>query len=636
MAILSRPSLRGPVRRNPDSRSESHGRPPMKKQRTLEDYGVRRRRSSPDCLDTTATQDMNAAEKARSNPPLKPARPRSATKRARRHSSSSVDSIASATQLKTPNHSHISGNGSARNVRVPDRNTPSVLQRLLDDRDSPDPLDTISPAPTTPISRPRSLASTNASESENKPSTSTATTNTNQKDDSDPTTEPSDVVKDEKSGEEGRKAEQPTVKSPAAATRSQQKRKSEIAETEQPVSVPAPTGTERRSLRSADTGSRCKSELAQYFYNYEQIISLQNPKPDAVETLAANTSITIVDDLSETLPFPKPDPNPFGNPLEKLYDCEPISLPKITLLSSESDPLSEELYFKSHRRFERQEKQLRNIERDRAQHEKQQLDRLLEELRGQDWLRVMGLTGVHENEKKPYEPKRDILIQELVALLNKFQAWKDEEKRRKLAKEKTTSAVDAETESRRSRKRSRPAEEATEESSLSPELATPSTPDPSDVDALAARQLHQEARSASDSAAKSRRKSISGPRKSKPKGPDEDEQTKTTDKKGSQKRPKIQDIPEPSPIPPEPVPFLLPPLDDKPFTSFFSDPHERETALSAINGNREERTHLILAFGQPLGEVEEREFQPPDEFITEEAIQSSRRQRRLLKRRSHG
>ncbi|KAJ5708449.1 hypothetical protein N7488_008250 [Penicillium malachiteum] len=634
MAILSRPSLRGPVRRNPDSRSESHGRPPMKKQRTLEDFGVRRRRSSPDCLDTTATQDMNAVDKARSIPPLKPARPRSATKRARRHSSS-VDSIASATQLKTPNHTHINGNGSARNVRVPDRNTPSALQRLLDDRDSPDPLDTISPAPTTPISRPRSLASTNASESENKPSNSTATTNTTQKDDPDPITEPSDVVKAEKSGE-GLKAEQPTVTSPAATTRSQQKRKSEIVELEQPspAPTPAPTGTERRSLRSADTGSRCKSELAQYFYNYEQIISLQNPKPDAVETLAANTSITIVDDLSETLPFPKPDPSPFGNPLEKLYDCEPISLPRVTRHSSENDPLSEELYFKSHRRFERQEKQLRNIERDRAQHEKQQLDRLLEELRGQDWLRVMGLTGVHENEKKLYEPKRDILIQELVALLNKFQAWKDEEKRRKIAKEKTAPTGDAEAESRRSRKRSRPAEETTEESSLSPQLATPSTPDPSDVDALAARQLHQEARSASDSAAKSRRKSISGPRKSKPKA-DEDEQTKTTDKKGAQKRQKTQE-PEPSPIPPDPVPFLLPPIDDKPFTSFFSDPQERETALSAINGNREERNDLILAFGQPLGDVEEREFQPPDEFITEEAIQSSRRQRRLLKRRSHG
>lgn len=39
------------------------------------------------------------------------------------------------------------------------------------------------------------------------------------------------------------------------------------------------TRSGRRSLRSTDTGSRCKSELAQYFHNYEQIISLEAPEP---------------------------------------------------------------------------------------------------------------------------------------------------------------------------------------------------------------------------------------------------------------------------------------------------------------------------------------------------------------------
>lgn len=37
--------------------------------------------------------------------------------------------------------------------------------------------------------------------------------------------------------------------------------------------------TERRSLRSHDGGSRSRSELAQYFPNYEQMISLEPPKP---------------------------------------------------------------------------------------------------------------------------------------------------------------------------------------------------------------------------------------------------------------------------------------------------------------------------------------------------------------------
>lgn len=46
---------------------------------------------------------------------------------------------------------------------------------------------------------------------------------------------------------------------------------------------PTPNGnvvqTERRSLRSHDGGSRSRSELAQYFQNYEQMISLEPPKP---------------------------------------------------------------------------------------------------------------------------------------------------------------------------------------------------------------------------------------------------------------------------------------------------------------------------------------------------------------------
>ena len=99
-------------------------------------------------------------------------------------------------------------------------------------------------------------------------------------------------------------------------------------------------------------------------------------------------------------------------------------------------------------------------------------------------------------------------MEELVALVTKFQAWRDEERKRKLAKDKHLPVADPETDShapaRHSRKRSRPAEEIEEESSSVP--PTPSTPDPSDVDALAARQLHQEARSASVA---KRRKSVS-------------------------------------------------------------------------------------------------------------------------------
>ena len=288
MAILSRLSHRGSVRRNPDSQSGNNGRPPpLKKQRTLEEYGLRRRRSSPDCLDTTTTQDMTPVGKPRSaNPPLKAARPRTATRRARRSSSSSIDSIASETQLKNPNLHNLNGNGSARNPRLPGRNTPSVVQRLRGDRESPDPLDTISPAPPATTTRPRSRASVDAPvlEARTPKTPAASTTRSARQNDPEPKTEPVDEAEEKKTQPE---ADQSSVTSPPVPTRSQPKRKTDIVEPEQsaaaptpaPATAPAPAGTERRSLRSADTGTRCKSELAQYFYNYEQIISLENPKP---------------------------------------------------------------------------------------------------------------------------------------------------------------------------------------------------------------------------------------------------------------------------------------------------------------------------------------------------------------------
>lgn len=51
------------------------------------------------------------------------------------------------------------------------------------------------------------------------------------------------------------------------------------AETGQPASDGTATTAEKRSLRSQAGGSRSKSELAMYFQNYEQMLSLEPPKP---------------------------------------------------------------------------------------------------------------------------------------------------------------------------------------------------------------------------------------------------------------------------------------------------------------------------------------------------------------------
>ena len=99
------------------------------------------------------------------------------------------------------------------------------------------------------------------------------------------------------------------------------------------------------------------------------------------------------------------------------------------------DPLSDALYDKPHKRAERKEKQLRNIEKEHALHEKAELERLLGELRGSEWLRTMGLTAVPEAERKKYMVHRDSFIERGEALLGKFFAWKEQEKELRTKKE---------------------------------------------------------------------------------------------------------------------------------------------------------------------------------------------------------
>ena len=237
------------------------------------------------------------------------------------------------------------------------------------------------------------------------------------------------------------------------------------------------------------------------------------------------------------------------------------------------DPLTDAVYFKAHRRAERQEKQLRNIERERAQHEKVQLERLLDGLKGHDWLRVMGISGITDTEKKAFEPKRDYFIREVSCLIEKFRVWKEEEKRRKAEKEQILMG-----------------EEDEEDESLAAADAASDgdPPDYSDVDAWAARQLHQEAISA------------------------------TGQPKGRNKQHRPTATAPTQPLPPE-----------KPFTSFYSKAYLRE---AAIGKHRRGRTRF--AFGKPLPEIPEQAFSLPSDMLTEDAIAASARSRRRMRRES--
>ncbi|KAF2835479.1 hypothetical protein M501DRAFT_900862, partial [Patellaria atrata CBS 101060] len=243
------------------------------------------------------------------------------------------------------------------------------------------------------------------------------------------------------------------------------------------------------------------------------------------------------------------------------------------------DPLSEGVFFKPHRRAERKEKQLRNIEKERAMHEKVQLERLLDGLLGHDWLRVMGVTGITDGEKKDFEWKRQYFIREVRALVDKFREWKEEEKRIRMGKGTVPSAKDEGDD-----------EEGNEDEHTQDDMTEP--PPSSDVDAWAARQLQQEASRSTSSASVPPNQSRRG------------------------QRMPAHLLPPPTPEP------------DTPFTSFFSKPYIRAAAL----GKHRYGSRTVLAFGLPVPDFEERLFQLPPDYTTPEELRASARRRRILRR----
>jgi hypothetical protein len=257
-----------------------------------------------------------------------------------------------------------------------------------------------------------------------------------------------------------------------------------------------------------------------------------------------------------------------------LYQAQKVDfgfLDKHYKVGQQDDPLPDSYYDVAHKRAERLERSIRNSEKGRAQHEKDQIIRLLEGLQGHDWLKVMGVSGITESKKKDYSSAREYFIKGCLGIIEKFRTWREEEKRRKLEKERALAE----------------AEEAEEDEGEDEEQESDGDPpDYSDVDHAAASQLHQEA------IARSAPHSPSLP-------PD--------------KRPKI---------------MLKLPILEKPeleFKSFYSKRHLREAAI-----RRHRRSgRSSSAFGQPVPDVTEKDFELPEEVRDEEIMAANaRRQRR--------
>ncbi|KAI1752207.1 hypothetical protein F4782DRAFT_502373 [Xylaria castorea] len=379
------------------------------------------------------------------------------------------------------------------------------------------------------------------------------------------------------------------------------------------------TGPPGRKLRSQEA-TRFKSELAAYFPEYDEVIG-NDPKEQHL--LNADTPIIILDtehELSDavatstaaahqhpTRSKSRPHSSTVRMYSDRLFtDLHTSPLVGFDFLKTEhssddsEDPLPDSHFAPAHRRAERLEKSIRNTERGRAQHEKDQIIRLLGELQGHEWLRTMGVNGVTESRRKSFEPARDHFIKGCQAILDKFRLWSQEEKRRKLERERAL-AEETEEEEEEDQQEDDVDDSGCGDGSGSMDdvdmvdvenhsgddvASEDEPPEFSDVDA-AARQLHDEAME------RARYAASASPRRTRAEPP-------------------------------------LTILDSVPreFTSFFEKRHQRDAALN--QGRRRGRT--VLAWGHPVPEMSEYDFELPDFCLDEDTLKAHERQKRRDRR----
>jgi len=307
-----------------------------------------------------------------------------------------------------------------------------------------------------------------------------------------------------------------------------------------------------------------------------------------------------------------------------LWDSQRIDFSFLTSQNknkSLEDPLPDSFFEPAHKKSERLERSIRNSEKGRAQHEKDQIIRLLDCLQGPDWLRVMGVSGITESRKKTFEPARDHFIRGCQAILEKFRTWAAEEKRRKLEKDRAIAEAEAEAKREAAREEETAddeedddddgeememiededttkmeipdSDEEMEDIDQIPDAKDADPPDDSDVDASIAKQLREEALAAAKTKSRRGRRTVTPA------------------------------------LPPPPLP-LRKPEAHKEFTTFFQkNPHLRDTAL---NKSRR-KGRIAWAWGHAVPELDEAEFRLPEEFLTEDTLRSRARGKRRSKRK---
>ncbi|KAG5518918.1 hypothetical protein PMAC_002449 [Pneumocystis sp. 'macacae'] len=95
------------------------------------------------------------------------------------------------------------------------------------------------------------------------------------------------------------------------------------------------------------------------------------------------------------------------------------------------DPLPDNLFHINHKRFDRQEKHIRNIEREKFAHDRFYLEQKICQLYGSEWKKVVIAISKITGSKEPLEIQRQFIIKKLEHVLEKFNSWKEFELKNK-------------------------------------------------------------------------------------------------------------------------------------------------------------------------------------------------------------
>ncbi|KAK3187204.1 hypothetical protein K4F52_004108 [Lecanicillium sp. MT-2017a] len=373
-----------------------------------------------------------------------------------------------------------------------------------------------------------------------------------------------------------------------------------------------------RKLRSQEA-TRFKSELSAYFPDYDEVIG-NDPKEQHVLNL--DTPMIVIDTIPRRVgphgqqqhqPFPNNESFPVRGYGDALYtevcDAQQIDFGFLEAQYKNrvlDDPLPDSAFQPIHKRAERLERSIRNSEKGRAQHEKDQIIRLLEGLQGHDWLRVMGVSGITDTKKKMFEPAREYFIKGCQAILEKFRTWNMEEKRRKLEKDRLL-AEQAEEELRETQQSEVSGEADEDEEMGEAETETGTAGQTSEGDEAVEEEVEELLPSQDDSSVAS----SSSPAKQLR------QEALARSKLAAAKRPRSGSTvtPRQSETPKE-------------FRSFFNKKYEREGALN----NRRRTGRKVMAWGHPVPEISEVDFDLPEEYRDDETLRTRARRKRRDKR----